>query len=248
MSSVRGQRVWVIGASSGIGAALAAELHDRGAEVAISARRTERLEAVSEGRMVTAACDVTDAASVAAAASAVEAALGPVDVVIISAGVWEQFDASAWDRDSFARHVEVNLLGLNTVLAEVVPPFVRRGRGHVVGIASVAGYRGLPGAEAYGATKSAQITLLEAMRASLHRKGIRVTTVCPGFVRTDMTAANAFPMPFIVEPEEMARATVDGLEAGRSEIVFPRRMAVLMKLARLLPVRLWALLVRTRRR
>ena len=247
MSAVRGQRIWVVGASSGIGAALAEELHARGARVAISARRSERLAAVAEGRMVAATCDVTDPDSVAAAARTVEADLGTVDVVIVCAGTWEQFDAADWDRESFARHVEVNLLGLNAVLAEVVPPFVARGEGHIVGVASVAGYRGLPGAEAYGATKSAQITLLEAMRASLHRKGVRVTTVCPGFVRTDMTAANTFPMPFIVEPEEMARATVDGMEAGRAEVVFPRRMAVLMKLARLLPVRLWSVLVRPRR-
>lgn len=247
MSAFRGQRIWVVGASSGIGAALAEELHARGARVAISARRAERLAAVGEGRMVTATCDVTDPESVARAAAEVEQGLGEPDVVVFCSGVWEQFDATRWDGESFARHVEVNLLGLNTVLAAVVPPFVARGSGHVVGVASVAGYRGLPGAEAYGSTKAAQISLLEAMRASLHRKGVRVTTVCPGFVRTDMTAANTFPMPFIVEPEEMARAIAGGLEAGRPEIVFPRRMAVLMKVARVLPVRLWSALVRPRR-
>ena len=112
--------------------------------------------------------------------------------------------------------------------------------GHLVAIASVAGYRGLSGGEAYGATKSAQITLLESMRASLSTRGVRVTTVCPGFVRTEMTEANAFPMPFIIDPEEAATEIADGLEAERVEIVFPRRMAVLMKVARVLPARSWA--------
>ena len=103
-----------------------------------------------------------------------------LDVVVWCAGYWQQFDAAAWDREAFARHVEVNLLGLNNVLAAVVPAMVAARRGHIVGIASVAGYRGLAGAEAYGATKAAQINLLEALRASLSRTGIRVTTVCPG--------------------------------------------------------------------
>ena len=158
------------------------------------------------------------------------------------AGFWSQFDAADWDADVFARHVEVNLLGLNNLLAATVPPMAQAGHGHIVGIASVAGYRGLAGAEAYGATKAAQINLLESLRASLARRGVRVTTVCPGFVRTEMTAANSFPMPFLVDPEDAARAIADGLERRRTEIVFPLPMAVLMKAARLVPVRAWAAL------
>lgn len=247
MSVLAGQRIWLVGASSGIGAALAEELHRRGALVAVSARRAERLEEVAGDRMVAVVCDATVPASVDAAAARVATELGPIDVVVWCAGLWQQFDSAQWDAASFARHVEVNLLGLNAVLAATVPPFVARGRGHVVGIASVAGYRGLPGAEAYGATKAAQINLLEGMRAALHSKGVRVTTVCPGFVRTEMTETNDFPMPFIIEPGDAAERIADGLEAGRAEIVFPRRMAVLMKAARLVPVGAWARLVRRRR-
>ena len=162
--------------------------------------------------MVVVPADVTDPAAVAAAAPEVTEALGGLDTVIWCAGYWKQFDAAAWDAAEFARHVEVNLLGLNHVLAAVVPGMVERGQGHIVGVASVAGYRGLPGAEAYGATKAAQINLLEALRASLRRRGVRVTTVCPGFVRTEMTAANTFPMPFIIEADAAARAIADGLE------------------------------------
>jgi short-subunit dehydrogenase len=241
---VAGQRIWLVGASSGIGAALATELARRGAHVAITARRRERLDEVAAGRMAVVPADATDSAGVVAAAQEVTEALGGLNTVIWCAGYWKRFDAAAWDAAEFARHVEVNLLGLNRVLAAVVPGMVERGRGHVVGVASVAGYRGLPGAEAYGATKAAQLNLLEAMRVSLRRRGVRVTTVAPGFVRTEMTEVNAFPMPFMIEADAAARAIADGLERGRLEIIFPLPMAIATKVARLVPVRLWAALQR----
>ncbi len=239
---IAGRRYWVVGASSGIGAALATELVRRGATVAISARRQEQLDEVSGGRMTTVPLDATDPTAVADAAERVRQSLGEIDVVVWSAGYWKQFDASTWDREVFAEHVELNLLGLNNVLAAVLPDMVRRRHGHVVGIASVAGYRGLAGAEAYGATKAAQLYLLEAMRASLSHKGVRVTTVSPGFVRTEMTETNTFPMPFLIEADEAGRSIADGLEARRQEIVFPLPMAVVMKTANVLPVRLWSAL------
>lgn len=240
MTSLVGQRIWLVGASSGIGAALAEELQRRGATVAISARRSEQLEEVSGGRMVTVPLDVTDRGACWAAAERVRTAIGGIDTVIWCAGYWHTWTATDWQADEFVTHVEVNLLGLNNVIAATLPQMVSRRSGHLVGIASVAGYRGLSGGEAYAATKAAQINLLESMRASLSTKDVRVTTVCPGFVRTDMTETNSFPMPFIIEPEEAATEIADGLEGGKVEIVFPRRMAVTMKVARVLPVRLWA--------
>lgn len=245
--TLAGQRVWVVGASSGIGAELARELVRRGARVAVTARRQDRLEEVSGGLMAVVPADATDADALAAAAVAASEALGGLDTVIWNAGYWKRTDAAHWDTAEFARHVEVNLLGLNTVLGAVLPDMVRRRSGHLVGVASVAGYRGLPGSEAYGATKAAQIALLESLRASLLRRGVRVTTVSPGFVRTEMTAGNTFPMPFIVDADVAARAIADGLERERTEIVFPWRMAVVMKVARLVPVRLWARLVAPKR-
>ena len=242
MSSLVGQRVWLVGASSGIGAALAEELHERGAIVAVSARRADRLDELSRGRFATVPVDVTDHAAVLEGARRVGETIGPIDTVVWCAGYWHTFDATDWQAEEFARHVEVNLLGLGHVVDATVPEMVARGRGHLVGVASVAGYRGLSGAEAYAATKSAQITLLESMRASLSAKGVRVTTVCPGFVRTEMTESNSFPMPFIIDADEAAREIADGLESGRPEIVFPWPMAVTMKLARLLPVRAWTAL------
>jgi short-subunit dehydrogenase len=239
---IEGRRFWLVGASSGIGAALARELAGRGAHVAVSARRAADLAAVAGDRMTAVAVDATDRAAVQSAADQVRAQLGGLDVVVWCAGYWQQFDVSDWDADVFARHVEVNLLGLNNLLAAVLPPMVRTRRGHVVAIASVAGYRGLPGAEAYGATKAAQLNLLEALRGSLARHGVRVTTVSPGFVRTEMTEQNEFPMPFIIDADEAARAVADGLERRRTEIVFPLPMAATMKLARLVPVGLWGTL------
>lgn len=240
MSSLAGQRIWLVGASSGIGAALAEELHTRGAVVAISARRAEQLDEVARGRFATMTLDVTDRGACWAAAERVRAAIGPIDTVIWCAGYWQTFLATDWQADEFAQHIEVNLLGLNNVIAATLPQMVSGRSGHLVGIASVAGYRGLSGGEAYAATKAAQINLLESMRASLSTVDVRVTTVCPGFVRTDMTAGNSFPMPFLIEPEEAATDIADGLEADTIEIVFPRRMAVTMKVARVMPVRLWA--------
>jgi len=239
-----GLTIWVVGASSGIGAALATELHARGARVAISARRKNELDAVAAGRMTVVPVDVTERAALDDAAAQVRDELGEIDMVIYNAGFWEQMDAAAWDRDLFARHVEINLLGLNNCVGAVLPEMVRAGRGRLVSVASVAGYRGIAGAEAYGATKAAQINMLEALRASVASHGISVTTVCPGFVRTDLTAKNTFPMPFIIDADAAARAICNGLERGQMEIVFPLPMAVLMKVARLLPVRVWAAAMR----
>jgi short-subunit dehydrogenase len=114
--------------------------------------------------------------------------------------------------------------------------------GLLAGIASVAGYRGLAGSEAYGATKAAQINLLESLRVHIARTGVRVTTICPGFVRTDLTAGNSFPMPFIIGAGRAARSICDGLEHDRTEIIFPAPMALLMKTARLVPARAWTAL------
>jgi short-subunit dehydrogenase len=237
--SLSGRSVWVVGASRGIGAALARELHSRGARVAISARRESDLDTVSAGDMTVVPADVTDRAGLDAAAQLVRDELGDIDIAVLNAGFWKQMRAATWDRDVFAQHVEVNLLGVNNAIGAVLPRMVERGNGHIVGIASVAGYRGLAGAEAYGATKAAMINMLEGLRIAVGRNGVLVTTVCPGFVRTDLVADNDFPMPFMIEPDEAADSICNGLERGQLEIVFPARMAILMKTARLLPVRVW---------
>ncbi len=234
-----GKVAWVVGGSSGIGAAVARELVSRGATVAVSARREKQLNDVAGGDMLVLPADVTDAASLAAAAARAWEELGPINLAVLSAGYWKQMDPSNWDTDLFDRHVQVNLTGMSNAIAAVLPGMLRQRSGTIAGIASVAGYRGLAGAEAYGATKAAQINLLESLRIHLARTGVQVTTVCPGFVRTDLTAGNKFPMPFIIKADQAARSICDGLERGRAEIVFPARMALLMKAARIVPARAW---------
>ena len=238
--NLRGKVVWVVGASSGIGAATANELVARGATVAISARREAELVKVAAGRMLVVPLDVTDAEAVDAGAAKVRAEHGHIDVAVLAAGYWQQMNARAWDTDLFDRHIQVNLVGMSNAIGAVLPDMVARGQGTIAGIASVAGYRGLSGAEAYGATKAAQINLLEALRASVAKSGVRVTTICPGFVRTELTAGNTFPMPFLIDADQAATAICDGLQRDRNEIVFPLPMALLMKAARLVPIGLWA--------
>ncbi len=237
---LRGQRVWFVGASSGIGAATARLLAERGARVAITGRRTKLLEEVAGDQMAVVPVDVTDAAAMRRAATTVEQELGGIDTVVWCAAYWEKSDALHWDAHSFARHYDVNVLGLNNLLAATLPAMVESGRGHVVGVASVAGFRGFPGAEAYGSTKAALIALLESLRASLWTRGVRVTTVAPGFVRTELTAVNDFPMPFMIDVDRAAASIVRGIERGRLAIVFPWPMAALMTMARYVPTRWWS--------
>jgi len=210
--------------------------------VAISARRRDQLEEVSDGTMLAVAADVTDPASLYAAANRIHDEIGPIDLAVLAAGYWKQMTATDWDTEAFDRHVQVNLIGMSNSIAAVLPEMLARRSGVIAGISSVAGYRGLTGAEAYGATKAGQINLLESLRIHVARKGVRVITVCPGFVRTDLTAGNDFPMPFIIDADAAGRSVCDGLERERTEIVFPVRMAILMKAARLVPVSLWSAL------
>ncbi|MDX6259362.1 MAG: hypothetical protein QOH84_1050 [Kribbellaceae bacterium] len=235
-----GRRIWVVGASSGIGAALAQELCRRGAQVAISARRADALKEVAGEWMTAVPCDITDADEVGQAAGVVAAELGGIDIAVLSAGYWQQMGAD-FDVDSFNQHLLVNLTGMANCLGELIPRMKAQGAGMIVGISSVAGYRGLPGSEAYGATKAAQINLLEALRVRLRPDRIDVLTVCPGFVETEMTSDNTFPMPFIVSAEQAGRAIADGIERQSARIVFPWQMSLLMRISRLVPDRLWAL-------
>ena len=239
---IEGARIWVTGASSGIGAALARELADRGASVAISARNEEKLRAVAGDRMAVVPVDITDRDAVLAAGDAVRAALGDIDVAVLNAGAWSQFDVGSWDSSAFEEQFRTNLMGTVHTLEAVVPTMLAQKRGRIVGTASVAGYRGLPGGEAYGATKAALLNLFESLRGSLAPRGIVVQILAPGFVRTPMTERNTFPMPFLIDPEEAARAIAEGIEKDKAEVVFPFPMMLMMKAARLVPVRAWTAL------
>jgi short-subunit dehydrogenase len=233
-----GRRVWVTGASSGIGAALVAELVRRGCRVAASARRADKLEELGP-RVLPVPLDVTDRDAVMAAEKRIRTELGGLDVVILNAAYWQQFTVDKWDADVMRRHFDTNVMGLAHGVEAVLPEMRRRRTGTIVGMASVAGYRGFPRSEAYGATKAAEINMLEALRIDLRPLGITVQTVCPGFVRTDLTAKNTFPMPFMLEPDDAARRICRGIEKEKAEIVFPFPMMVAMKALRFVPVRLY---------
>ena len=242
---------WVTGASAGIGRAVAEELSRRGWTVAISARRAAELEAMEAAnpRFIAAPCDITDAESIEAALAAIEARGRPVALAVLNAGTYvpteiERFDAAAW-----RRQVEVNLNGTAQCLAALLARMLARASGQIGIVASVAGYRGLPRAGAYGATKAALINLAESLRLELAPRGILVNLVNPGFVRTPLTDRNDFPMPFLMEVEPAARRLVDGLESGRFETTFPRRFTWMLKLLRILPYALYfRLAARTVRR
>jgi len=236
---IAGTTFWITGASGGIGAELAAELHRRGGRIAISARRPEALEAVSQGRMHVEPVDITDRAAVHAAVESVRAALGTIDVAVLNAGAWQQVKIEQFDAEAFRSTFDTNLMGTVHCIEALLPTMLADRRGGISGMASVAGYRGLPGSEAYGASKAALINLLESLRASLGPRGIRVQTISPGFVKTDLTARNKFPMPFMVDADQAARIIADGIAAEKTEIVFPLPMMLMMKAARLVPNALW---------
>jgi NADP-dependent 3-hydroxy acid dehydrogenase YdfG len=234
---------WVTGASAGIGEALVHELCRRGAAVAATARRADALEAIAAaapGTVLPVPADVTDLAATRTAAERVQEELGPIDLAVLNAGLWEQVDVRAFDSAVVRRHLDTNVMGMVHGVEAVLPDMRRRRAGTLAGMASVAGYRGLPQSEAYGASKAAQINLLESLRIDLRSSGVGVVTICPGFVRTGLTGRNSFPMPFMLEPDDAARQICDGLERGKAEIVFPLPMMLAMKAVRLVPVRTYA--------
>jgi NAD(P)-dependent dehydrogenase (short-subunit alcohol dehydrogenase family) len=240
-----GQRVWLVGASSGIGRALAEQLHSLGASVIVSARQIDALQAFTDQHPGSTALplDVTDSRAVQAAAQQV-LAQGPLDLVCYCAGHYRAMRATAIDLPDLLRHHEVNTVGALHVLAAVAPAMVARGQGHISLVSSVAGFRGLPQSLAYGPTKAALIHLAETLYLDLHPQGLGVSVVNPGFVETPLTAQNQFHMPALIRPEQAARAIVLGWARGQFDIHFPKRFTRVMKLLRLLPYRLYFAAVR----
>jgi len=239
-----GRTVWLVGASSGIGLALAEALHARGARVVVSARQTEALQAFAAAHPGALALplDVTDSAAVRAAAERVQA-WGELDLVAFCAGHYKAQRAYALDLAEMRRHQEINYLGAVHLLDAVLPGLLQRARGHISLVASVAGYRGLPQGLAYGPTKAALINLAETLYADLHPRGLGVSLVNPGFVETPLTAQNQFPMPALITSAEAAEEILQGWDRGRFEVHFPRRFTWWMKLWQWLPYRFYLPLV-----
>jgi short-subunit dehydrogenase len=235
-------RAILTGASSGIGHALAHELVRRGWDLALLARRKDLLDELSQelnargGKTVALACDVTDRDAVRAAVRAGEEILGgPFDLAIANAGVGVPTNATRFKIDDAELMVRVNVLGLLYLVDAVAPSMVERRAGRIAGVASIAGLRGLPTSSVYSATKSFMQSFLEASRVELASRGVGVTIVNPGFIRTPMTAKNRFKMPFLMSAEEAATIIADGIERGDREVEFPRPMSLLMRGMRLVP-------------
>ncbi len=238
---------WITGASTGIGHALALCMARDGWRVAASARSGDKLDAMagaSGGRIVSHPLDVTDKARSLEVAETIWREEEGIDLAVFAAGLHIPVDAAAFDVEPFRRLVEINLMGVVHGLAGVVPRMVERGRGHIAIVSSVAGYRGLPTASAYGATKAALNNMTEGLKFDLEPKGIKVQLVCPGFVRTPLTDENPFPMPFLMEPEDAAEAFYRGLQGNAFEINFPKSFTTIMKQVRKLPHGLYMAAIR----
>lgn len=232
-------RVFLTGASSGIGEALARQYAAAGATLGLAARRQRRLlELAGElpGAHACYALDVADGAALQAAAADFLGRFGCPDVVIANAGVSVGTLADeAGDLPALRRVFETNVIGMAQTFQPFIAAMKARGSGRLVGIASVAGIRGLPGAGAYSASKAATIAYLEALRVELRGSGVRVVTIAPGYVATPMTAVNSYPMPFLLPADEAARRFARAIERGVGYTVIPWQMGVVAKLLRLLP-------------
>ena len=237
-----GQRVWLVGASVGIGAALAHTLAAQGARLALSSRQRASLEALQIQGALLLPCDSTQAETLTAARDALVAAWGGVDLVVYLAGGYEPMQADTLDVAVLEQVVDVNFHGAVRLVAAVLPEL--KAGGGIALVASVAGYQGLPKALAYGSGKAALIHFAECLYMDLTDKGIGVWLINPGFVATRLTAKNDFKMPALITPKQAAQDIVAGLASGAFEIHFPKRFTRLLKLLSLLPYRLYFPLVR----
>jgi short-subunit dehydrogenase len=216
-------RIWITGASTGIGAATARELAARGHELFLTARSAEKL---AELPGVAKPGDVTDREAMRRIADEI----APLDLALLNAGTYEPVTPGTFRAELFRSHLEVNVMGTVHCIESVLPDLLRRRAGRIAVVASVTGFAALPRAEAYGATKAFLISMCDSLRADLDGTGVAVTVVNPGYVRTPLTEQNDFEMPFLMDGEEAARIIADGLERGKTEISFPLRMALAMKL------------------
>ena len=233
-----GKRYWLVGASEGLGRALAHRLSSSGAELILSARDSDRLatlQAELPGQSDIVTVDVRDSAAVD---SAVKEA-GRIDGVIYLAGVYWPTKSADWDPDQVEAMFDINLTGAARVLGRVVPAFAAEDRGHVVIIGSLSGFRGLPGSIGYGASKSGLMHLAEDIHADLHRTGVKVQLVNPGFIKSRLTDKNAFHMPFIMDAEEAAGQVVAAMRSNRFQTNFPRVFSWVFQVGNFLPASLY---------
>jgi len=257
----KNRKIWITGASSGIGRALAKELAWRGASLAITARNRQALLTLQEEiriimgsefnelRVLCLDFDVTDREANHAAVARIRECWGELDIAFFNAGTAEYIDINHFDAEIFERSMRTNFLSMIYGI-EAVLPLLRGRRGtQLGGMSSTVSFGGVPRAEAYGASKAAIRNMLQALRVHLVHQGIQVFSVCPGFVRTPLTDKNDFPMPMRIEAEEAARIIANGIAKRKAEITFPKIFSVFYKLIAALPASLYTrLLINTVRK
>lgn len=248
--SYDGKTVIITGASSGIGESLAKELARRGAKVGLLARREDRLRALADqiagggARAAWAAADVCDGEALKEALDSLRKELGDPDVVVANAGTNHPETPKNFQPGKALDLYDINLLGMLRLIDWALPGFLERGKGQIVGVASLASYIGLPANAAYSGSKAAMRVHLQSLRVSLRPRGIAVTTICPGFVKSELTDRVKFPMPFMWETERATRYIANAMERRRGEVAFPWPMALFMGFVARLPVGLAELLLR----
>jgi short-subunit dehydrogenase len=231
----------VTGASSGLGRGLSLWLARRGVKVYAAARRTEQLEAcAAEAReggaeIIPVTLDVARTEDTLARIRALDAGCGGLDLVVANAGVGEVTNGKTLQWERVQRTIDVNVTGAAATLCAVLPQMVARGRGHLVGVSSISAYRGLPGNAAYSGSKAFLSTFMESLRVDLQGTGVRVTSLHPGFVKTDMTKHNRHRMPFLLEAEEGVELMGQAILRGEGEYAFPWQMRQVLRVLRVLP-------------
>jgi short-subunit dehydrogenase len=234
MRTFHGKRYWLVGASEGLGLALAQKLSAAGAELILSARNPETLAAAVAalpGKATALPVDVGSSDSVTAAASQ----LGELDGMVFLAGVYWPMRAQDWDAKAAEAMADINFTGCIRTVGAALPGMVAKGRGHIVITGSLSGFRGLPGAIGYAASKAGTMSLAESLYADLRKTGVRVQVANPGFIRTRLTDKNDFSMPFIMEPDDAARVIFEFMCTDRFKISFPTLFSWLFRGSQLLP-------------
>jgi len=245
MRDLKNRRIWITGASMGIGRSLTLELARRGAIMILTARGTEKLQKLQMevreqgGSAIIKSGDVTDLERMKHIAKEAEEELGAIDILIANAGTHTFSRPEDFDTDEYLRLMDLNYGGTLRCIDAVLPGMLQRRAGRIVGVASLAGLRGLPRAAAYSASKGAVINFLQSIRFHLIRHDVHVTIVTPGFVRTPLTDKNDFKMPFLVEPERAARIIASGIAKGRKSISFPIPFNWTIQFLRVIPYPLY---------
>lgn len=239
----------ITGASSGLGRGLTRWFSSRGVKVYAAARREQELKsladeckdacATSGGAVEPLRLDVANTQETLARIRELDAQVGGLDLIIANAGVGIDTPAKKLDWDGVQKTIDVNVSGAAATLTAVLPQMVERNRGHIVGVSSLAAYRGLPGTSAYSASKAFVYILLEGLRVDLQSTNVRVTSIHPGFVKSEMTAKNKFPMPFLLETDDAVDRMGRAIVRGDSEYAFPWQMSGLMKVAKAMPNGMW---------